>query len=32
LLKMTDVKSFHATDALAIALTAFYRKNPRKGR
>jgi len=30
LLKMTDVKSFHATDALAIALTAFYRKNPRK--
>lgn len=32
LLKMTDVKSFHATDALAIALTAFYRKNPRKSR
>jgi crossover junction endodeoxyribonuclease RuvC len=29
LLNMTDVKSFHATDALAIALTAFYRKNPR---
>jgi crossover junction endodeoxyribonuclease RuvC len=27
LLKITDVKSFHATDALAIALTAFYRKN-----
>jgi crossover junction endodeoxyribonuclease RuvC len=32
LLQMTDVKSFHATDALAIALTAFYRKKPRKGR
>jgi len=32
LLKMTDIKSFHATDALAIALTAFYRKNPRKSR
>jgi crossover junction endodeoxyribonuclease RuvC len=32
LLKITDVKSFHATDALAIALTAFYRKKPRKGR
>lgn len=32
LLKMTDVTSFHATDALAVALTAFYRKNPRKGR
>jgi crossover junction endodeoxyribonuclease RuvC len=31
LLQMTDVKSFHATDALAIALTAFYRKI-RKGR
>jgi len=28
LLKITDVKSFHASDALAIALTAFYRKNP----
>ncbi len=27
LLKITDVKSFHASDALAIALTAFYRKN-----
>ncbi|MEW6570192.1 MAG: crossover junction endodeoxyribonuclease RuvC [Nitrospirota bacterium] len=26
LLKITDVKSFHASDALAIALTAFYRK------
>jgi crossover junction endodeoxyribonuclease RuvC len=32
LLQMTDVKSFHATDALAIALTAFYRKKSRKGR
>ncbi len=32
LLKITDVKSFHATDALAIALTAFYRKNPRRSR
>ncbi len=31
-LKVTDVKSFHAADALAIALTAFYRKNSRKGR
>jgi crossover junction endodeoxyribonuclease RuvC len=26
LLAITDVKSFHAADALAIALTAFYRK------
>ncbi len=32
LLNITDVKSFHATDALAIALTAFYRKNPRPSR
>lgn len=32
LLKITDVKSFHATDALAVALTAFYRKNPRRSR
>ncbi len=32
LLKITDIKSFHAADALAIALTAFYRKNPRRGR
>ena len=32
LLKITDVKSFHATDALAIALTAFYRKDPRRSR
>jgi crossover junction endodeoxyribonuclease RuvC len=28
LLIVTDVRSFHATDALAIALTAFYRKVP----
>jgi crossover junction endodeoxyribonuclease RuvC len=28
LLKITDIKSFHASDALAIALTAFYRKTP----
>ena len=32
LLKITEIKSFHATDALAIALTAFYRKNPRRSR
>jgi crossover junction endodeoxyribonuclease RuvC len=32
LLKITDVKSFHATDALAIALTAFYRNNPGRSR
>lgn len=32
LLNMTDVKSFHASDALAIALTAFYRKIPRKSK
>jgi crossover junction endodeoxyribonuclease RuvC len=32
LLKITDVKSFHASDALAIALTAFYRKNPWRDR
>ncbi len=31
-LKITDVQSFHATDALAIALTAFYRKYPQKGK
>jgi crossover junction endodeoxyribonuclease RuvC len=31
-LNMTGVKSFHATDALAVALAAFYRKNPRKSR
>ncbi len=30
LLKVTDVKSFHASDALAIALTAFYRKVPQR--
>src|SRR4030066_2471042 len=28
LLRITDVKSFHASDALAVALTAFYRKTP----
>jgi len=28
LLKITDVKTFHASDALAVALTAFYRKTP----
>jgi crossover junction endodeoxyribonuclease RuvC len=28
LLKITDVKSFHASDALAVALTAFHRKTP----
>jgi len=32
LLNITDVKSFHASDALAIALTAFYRKYPRRDR
>ena len=32
LLNITDVKSFHAADALAIALTAFYRRNPRRHR
>lgn len=32
LLKITDVKSFHASDALAVALTAFYRKNSRGDR
>jgi crossover junction endodeoxyribonuclease RuvC len=30
LLKITNIKSFHASDALAIALTAFYRKISRK--
>jgi crossover junction endodeoxyribonuclease RuvC len=30
LLRVTDVKSFHAADALAIALTAFYRKAPQR--
>ncbi|MFH0933106.1 MAG: crossover junction endodeoxyribonuclease RuvC [Nitrospirota bacterium] len=30
LLKITDVKSFHASDALAVALTAFYRKNQKR--
>jgi len=32
MLKTTDIKSFHASDALAIALTAFYRENPRRYR
>ncbi len=30
LLNITAVKSFHASDALAVALTAFYRKNTRE--
>jgi len=30
LLKVNNLKSFHASDALAIALTAFYRQNPRR--
>lgn len=30
LLNVTDVKSFHASDALAIALTAFYRRASQK--
>jgi len=30
LLKIRDLKSLHASDALAIALTAFYRKTVRK--
>lgn len=29
LLKITDIKSFHAADALAIALTALHRKTSR---
>jgi crossover junction endodeoxyribonuclease RuvC len=28
LLKIEDIESFHAADALAVALTAFYRKGP----
>ena len=32
LLNIADIKSFHAADALAIALTAFYRRNPRRQR
>ncbi len=32
LLNISDLKSFHASDALAIALTAFYRKSPGRGR
>ncbi len=30
LLRVTDIKSFHAADALAVALTAFYRKVPKR--
>jgi crossover junction endodeoxyribonuclease RuvC len=30
LLNISNVKSFHASDALAIALTAFYRKGPQR--
>ncbi len=29
LLKITNIKSFHAADALAVALTAFHRKTSR---
>ncbi len=29
LLRITDIKSFHAADALAVALTAFHRKTSR---
>jgi crossover junction endodeoxyribonuclease RuvC len=29
MLRVRDVKSFHATDALAVALTAFYRNDRR---
>jgi crossover junction endodeoxyribonuclease RuvC len=32
LLKIGELKSLHASDALAIALTAYYRKTPRKNR
>lgn len=32
LLKITEVKSFHASDALAVALAAFYRNDMRRGR
>ena len=31
-LRIENIKSLHASDALAVALTAFYRKAPRKGR
>jgi crossover junction endodeoxyribonuclease RuvC len=30
LLKTKDIKSLHASDALAVALTAFYRKTSRR--
>lgn len=32
LLNIPDLKSFHASDALAVALAAFYRKTPWGGR
>ncbi len=32
ILNITNVKSFHASDALATALTAFYRQAPRTDR
>jgi crossover junction endodeoxyribonuclease RuvC len=32
LLKISDIKSLHASDALAVALTAFYRKLPKGNR
>lgn len=28
MLRLDDLRSFHASDALAVALTAFYRKTP----
>jgi len=31
-LGIKDVRSFHASDALAVALTAFYRNNIRSKR
>ena len=31
-LRITDVKTFHASDALAVALTAFYRKTSGRDR
>lgn len=30
LLRLDNIKSLHASDALAVALTAFYRKAPKK--
>jgi len=32
MLNIPDLKSFHASDALAVALAAFYRKTPRSSR